>query len=126
MPVQMTRSATLWVRNQYDTAPPLRISVEDEDGNPLNWVPLGLGFTIDIARQAWSHYWSPRGRIVSDRLCTANSVVGQVEYNPIEGDWDQPGEYHVKFTVLYPDGSQSTVPSEHPLNLKIHERIGGP
>lgn len=128
MPPQITSRVTGWYRNQYDTAPPLEIDVFDDQDppQPLDVDTAGITVFIDIARQSGSHYYSPRGRIVEDRAMTAHPTInGRVSYFPEPGDLDQPGEFHVMFKVVYPDGSQQGIPMQYPMWLKVRERIGG-
>lgn len=123
MPPQLVGSQTLWIRNQYDTAPPLRAILTDDDGNPMNLE--GVTVTVDIAYWSYNHYYAPRGRIVSDFPCTTTAVPGEVSYRPESWHFDIPGNFHVKFKVVYPDGTHQVIPSSYPLGLRIHERIGG-
>jgi hypothetical protein len=128
MPAQATSVRSLWIRNQYDTAPPLRLTVYDEAGDPLPLHTLGITATIDIAYQSGSHYYSPRGRIITDEpmVVTGASAPGELQFIPEEGDWDIAGHFHIKVTIIYPDGSTQRIPDDYPLSLKINERVGGP
>ena len=126
MPAQVTAATTLVERNQYDTAPPIRAVVLDDDGDPIDVVALGIVVTIDIARASGSHHWSPIGRIVENRMMASTAVTGEVIYSPVGDDLAAPGEYHWKVNVIYPDGTKQTLPSGPPLALKVHARVGGP
>lgn len=126
MPAQTPTISVRWVRNQFDTAPPLRLMVYDEAGAPMDLVTLGITATIDIAYQSADHFWSPYLRLITERPMETTAVVGQLQMPLEEGDLDVPGQFDAKVRIIYPDGSDQTIPSEYPLKLTVKPRVGGP
>lgn len=126
MPAQ-TRAGGVVYYGELDTAPPLRATLKDGEGNPINLTGV-QGVTISIAYSRWSFYYAPAERIVDKSPCLVLDQVtnlGGIQWTPAEGDLTPPGSFYFTFEITYGDGTHQTVPPNTYQPLVIRTQVGG-
>ncbi len=133
MPAQ-TRSGGVVYYGELDTAPPLRATLKDGAGNPIDLT--GATVTIEVAYSRNSYYYSPTTKIVTNGPCLILDQMtnkGEVQWTPAEGDLTPPGTYLYTFRITYSDDTVQTIPPNtyQPLVIRTlvggqFDRIGGP
>jgi len=92
-----------------DTAPPIRATLYDAEGNPVNLVGATVAFFMRRVRQRTL-------KIDSAPVTVVSPTEGQVSYAWQAGDTNEPGVYEARFAVTYPGGEVESFP-----NWRWHE-----
>lgn len=106
-----------------DTAPPLRMQLQDENGVGIDLT--GHQVFIEIAYASWSFYYSPTERIV-DAECTVEvGTDGWVQYTPLSTDLTIAGEFQYRYRIEYLGGAIQHVPPDSSLPMYVSAVTGG-
>lgn len=121
----MTHPGADFYVKSYDDAPPIRATLEDGLGNPVD---IGGADVLFIMR----HIRDPEtGRRPGPQLFAkaANNdqvgaeTTGDVSYDWEEGDTDIPGGYYAEWEVTFTDGSVETFPDSEHVKVAIIEHL---
>jgi hypothetical protein len=126
MPAQ-TQAALTQYYSEGDTAPPLRATLRDGAGDPIDLTTV-LSVKIFIAYSRPTYYYNPTIRIVDGAECIIENQVtnrGEVRWEPQVGDLTPPGAFEYVFGITYGDGSFQTIPPNTYLPLIIRTPVGG-
>jgi len=98
-----------------DTAPAIQATLYDINGNPVNLT----GATVKFRMRPWNG-----GALIVDADATivGDSTNGVVEYQWVEADTDDPGEYAAEWVVDWALAGEQTWPSDGYAKIEI---VGG-
>jgi hypothetical protein len=121
----MTHPGANFYVKSYDTAPPIRATLEDGLGNPVDINGADVLFIMRHIRDPLS------GRRPGPQLFAnpANNdqagteTMGDVSYEWQEGDTDIPNGYLAEWEVTFPDGAVETFPDANHVRVAIIKHL---
>ena len=101
---------------QNDTAPSLRATLLDGDGNPVNLSGSTVRFHMRLLGQT--------AIVVNQSATLIDAANGIAQYNWVAADTDTIGSYQAEFQVTYSDGAIETFPNDSYIRVDIIDDIG--
>lgn len=102
-----------------DTAPVVRATLLDENGDPVNLT----GATVKFVMASTT---TPRTVHIDEVAVLADAANGAVEYPWAVGDTALPaGEYVAEFEVVFADSRVQTFPTDGFVDVQIIDDLGG-
>lgn len=101
---------------QGDTYPPVEITVQDPDGNPLA-LPTGTTVRFHMGTLRAGASFLGAGQVL-------DAANGRILYQWQEGDTNTPGGFLAEFQLTLPDGRILTVPNNDWIEVEIVKQLG--
>lgn len=102
-----------------DTAPVVRATLLDENGDPVNLT----GATVKFVMASTT---TPRTVHIDEAATLADAANGAVEYPWAEGDTAlAAGAYVAEFEVVFASGEVQTFPTDGYVDVQIIDDLGG-
>lgn len=101
---------------QNDTAPSLRATLLDGDGNPVNLSGSTVRFHMRLLGQT--------AIVVNQSATLIDAANGIAQYNWVAADTDTIGSYQAEFEVTYANGTIETFPNDGYIRVEIIDDIG--
>lgn len=99
---------------QGDTFPPLRYTLADASGTPLNLAGASVTFRMGYV---------PHDPIITGEVDLLDEANGIVEYVWEDGDTDNAGHFRGEFVASLPNGKQLTIPNHKYIPIIIESKL---
>lgn len=113
--------ADVWVK-QGDTAPGVRQTLLDGEGNPVNLTNATVEFHMRPMRGTIAVPISRTG-VIDQVGDGSDGSKGKVHVEWEDGDLDVPGGYVAEWQVTFQDTRVETFPNDHSFTIAVTEQV---
>jgi len=121
----MTHPGADFYIKSYDSAPPIRATLEDGLGNPVNLTDAAVLFIMRHISDPDSG-WRPGPQLFAkpaNNDQVGAETTGDVSYDWESGDTDIPGGYYAEWEVTFSDDTVETFPDANHVRVAIIEHL---
>ena len=93
-----------------DTWPPLRATLIEADGTPINLVSAAVNFHMEDDKD---------NVVIDSSAIVVSASEGEVRYDWSSGDTDEVGTFEGDFVVEFSSGKKATVPNREYIPIYI-------